>query len=103
MKIPKKLPPECDFWCAFRHCFQKGFDKGPYVVGRGYTSYYKKPKYVCMHRLLVGCPDGPIDGRPLPEWWRIRKFSKETKPKKVRELCSHLIDLCEDLSQEYTK
>lgn len=97
MKIPKKLPSECDFWCSFRFCFQKGFDKGPYVAGRGYTSYYKKPKYVCMHRFLTGCPNGPVDRRPLPDWTKVRKFAEEAKPKEVRELCSHLIDLSENL------
>lgn len=47
--------------CAFRPCLQVGEDKGSYVQGRGYTSYYKNPKLVCMRRHLRGCP------YPIPE------------------------------------
>jgi hypothetical protein len=51
-----KLPPECDALCQWRDCLHKGEDKGTYQPGRGYTSYYKKPEYVCMTRLTQGCP-----------------------------------------------
>jgi hypothetical protein len=33
-----------------------GEDKGTFVQGRGYTSYHKVPKPVCMTRHLHGCP-----------------------------------------------
>ena len=56
--MPKRLPPECDYWCNFRPCLHKGWDRGPYIRGQGYTSYHKKPIYVCMRRFLEGCPDG---------------------------------------------
>lgn len=51
-----KLPPECDPLCEWRQCLHRGEDKGPYSPGRGYTSYYDKPKYVCMNRMIHGCP-----------------------------------------------
>ena len=43
--------------CPKLNCYQLGQDKGPYSPGRGYTSYYKTPKWVCMRRHLHGCPD----------------------------------------------
>lgn len=42
--------------CGKRECFWLGFDKGTYVQGRGYTSYYPKPKPVCWRRHMHGCP-----------------------------------------------
>ena len=39
------------------NCYRLGQDKGPYSPGRGYTSYHKTPKWVCMRRHLHGCPD----------------------------------------------
>lgn len=52
--------------CLSRSCYQLGFDKGVYVQGRGYVSYHKKERPVCMTRHLHGCPllctleiDGP--------------------------------------------
>lgn len=42
--------------CAGRECFRLGFDKGTFVQGRGYTSYHKKERPVCMTRHLHGCP-----------------------------------------------
>ena len=95
--MPKRLPSECDYWCNFRSCLHKGWDRGPYVQGQGYSSYHKKPIYVCMHRFLEGCPDGPLNFRCEPDWDQMRKFVLEAKPKQVRELASHLIDLCVDL------
>lgn len=50
-----------DGQCCARPCLHVGEDKGSYTQGRGYTSYYKNPKLVCMSRLLRGCP------HPLPE------------------------------------
>lgn len=52
-----QLPPECDPICRWRKCIHKGENKGPYVAGRGYTSYYTKPQYVCMTRIHHGCGD----------------------------------------------
>jgi hypothetical protein len=42
--------------CQFRSCFRPGEDKGSFVQGRGYVSYHKVPKKVCMTRHLHGCP-----------------------------------------------
>ena len=47
--------------CWMRECMWVGEDKGSYTPGRGYTSYYAKPKPVCMRRHTQGCP------YPLPE------------------------------------
>lgn len=57
-----KLPPECDELCTWRPCLHRGENKGPYTVGRGYTSYYKTPEYCCMTRLVHGC-----NGRGKPD------------------------------------
>jgi len=46
--------------CLSRSCFMLGFDKGTYVQGRGYTSYHKKERPVCMTRHLNGCPHHSI-------------------------------------------
>lgn len=48
-------PPECDPLCPYRPCYHPGYDKGTYSPGRGYTSYHKKPIYVCMTRMMHGC------------------------------------------------
>lgn len=37
-------------------CYHVGEDKGTFVQGRGYTSYHKTPRLVCMTRHLHGCP-----------------------------------------------
>jgi hypothetical protein len=50
----------CDSKCGKRDCFQLGQDKGPFVQGRGYTSYYEKPLWVCMRRHLRGCPSAGV-------------------------------------------
>lgn len=50
-----------DELCELRPCLQVGEDKGSYSPGRGYTSYHKHPKLVCMRRHCHGCP------HPLPE------------------------------------
>jgi hypothetical protein len=47
--------------CWARSCMRAGEDKGSFTVGRGYTSYHKKPKPVCVTRDYHGCPS------PLPE------------------------------------
>ncbi len=62
-----KLPPECDQWCRWRWCLHPGEDKGTFAPGRGYTSYHKTPRPVCMTRHLHGCPAGPLGGRPMPD------------------------------------
>jgi len=64
----KHLPPECDPLCEWRHCLRKGEDKGSFVHGQGYVSYHKTPKHVCLTRHVSGCPDGPVNGRPSPDW-----------------------------------
>lgn len=46
--------------CVSRPCFWPGEDKGIYVQGRGYTSYHKKPRKVCMQRHLYGCPTASV-------------------------------------------
>jgi hypothetical protein len=46
--------------CPLRECFRLGEDRGAFTRGRGYTSR-RKPRLVCLHRHLNGCPD------PLPE------------------------------------
>lgn len=56
IKIDKKLVDVLDKKCASRSCFSLGQDKGTFVQGRGYTSYHKEPRWVCMRRHLSGCP-----------------------------------------------
>lgn len=46
--------------CRERKCYVLGFDKGTFVQGRGYTSYHKKERPVCMTRHLCGCPHGSV-------------------------------------------
>ena len=48
--------------CVGRPCLNIGEDKGTFTQGRGYTSYHKNPKLVCLTRDLHGCP------HPLPEF-----------------------------------
>jgi hypothetical protein len=43
--------------CLTRRCYHPCQDKGSFTQGRGYTSYYKNPKWVCMRNYLHGCPD----------------------------------------------
>lgn len=49
-----------DSLCKKRKCFQLGQDKGTFVAGRGYTSYHAKPRWVCMRRMLHGCPSAGV-------------------------------------------
>ena len=56
-----QLPPECDALCEWRTCLHKGENRGTFSVGRGYTSYYEKPVYVCMYRQHHGCGNNRID------------------------------------------
>ena len=70
----RELPPECDSLCEYRNCFHKGENNGTFSLGRGYTSFFKTPEYVCMTRMLNGCPHGPINERPMPDF---NKFMKE--------------------------
>lgn len=42
--------------CGEQDCFRLGQDKGSFTTGRGYTSYHKTPKWVCMTRHTQGCP-----------------------------------------------
>jgi ribosomal protein L37E len=50
--------------CVGRPCLHVGEHKGTFVQGRGYTSYFKDPKLVCMHRHLHGCPQPIPDAEP---------------------------------------
>jgi hypothetical protein len=43
--------------CLSRKCFRLMYNKGPFVKGRGYTSYYDKPQLICGENHLNGCPD----------------------------------------------
>jgi len=45
--------------CLRMKCYNPGQDKGTFTQGKGYTSYYKNPEWVCMYRHLHGCPDNP--------------------------------------------
>jgi hypothetical protein len=56
IKIRDKQVDVADALCKTRSCFQLGQDKGTFVQGRGYTSYYKNPQWVCLRRMLHGCP-----------------------------------------------
>ena len=46
--------------CWMRQCLRLGFDKGPFVQGRGYVGH-RDPTPVCLTRHIAGCP------QPLPE------------------------------------
>jgi hypothetical protein len=43
--------------CFGKRCYHPHRDIGPYVAGRGYTSYYEKPEWVCLTRHIHGCPE----------------------------------------------
>lgn len=60
VKIQKKLVEVKDKDCATRSCFQLGQDKGTFVQGRGYVSYHKEPKWVCLRRMIHGCPTAAV-------------------------------------------
>jgi len=66
MKIPQHKYADsrevdvCDAYCAGRVCLWVVEDKGTFVQGRGYVSYYRTPELVCWTRHLHGCPS------PLP-------------------------------------
>jgi len=81
-----KLPPECDQLCQWRPCLHKGEDKGHFQPGRGYTSYYAKPEYVCMTRLTRGCYAG-IPGRgKRPDFRRmLDDLRKEVEEARVSQ------------------
>jgi hypothetical protein len=57
IKIKGKFVDVLDNLCRERKCFSLFLDKGIFVVGRGYLSSHKKPKWVCGTRHLQGCPD----------------------------------------------
>ena len=80
------LPPECDELCEFRICLHKGYNKGSYAVGRGYTSYYSKPIYCCMHRLNHGCGDNRkyISAKKLAAWLESQDIVN-AKPKQFKQ------------------
>lgn len=46
--------------CAKRDCFVLGFNKGPFVPGRGYTDPSRKPIACCQTRHLQGCPTNSV-------------------------------------------
>ena len=49
--------------CPSLPCYHAAQDKGTFTPGRGYTSYHKKPQWVCMTRHAHGCP---VTHRCLP-------------------------------------
>jgi hypothetical protein len=64
LKIGAQRVDVLDEQCADRPCFHLGFDKGSYVPGRGYTSYYKSgPRPVCWTRHMQGCPSNSVCDR----------------------------------------
>lgn len=60
VKIDGRKVDVLDRRCAERPCFWFGFDKGTFVPGRGYTSYHKEERPVCLQRHLHGCPQKSI-------------------------------------------
>jgi hypothetical protein len=42
--------------CPQRRCFTPMLNKGAFIQGRGYASYYDKPEWVCQQQHLFGCP-----------------------------------------------
>ena len=61
VRIEKRQVDVLDARCAGRECYQLGFDKGSFVVGRGYTSSGPaKERAVCQTRHLHGCPVGSV-------------------------------------------
>lgn len=86
-----KLPPECDPLCEFRQCLQKGKNEGPYVTGRGYTSRYTDPVYVCLSRMHNGCVSvkhladnkgNPLS--PIPDFGKmLETFDKQISDAKM--------------------
>jgi hypothetical protein len=45
--------------CTKRACFVPMLNKGSFTPGRGYTSYYDNPEWVCRNNHLYGCPPEP--------------------------------------------
>jgi hypothetical protein len=60
IKIGKHNVDVSDRECSKVKCFQLGQDKGSFTPGRGYTSYHKKPRWVCMTRHVHGCPTAGV-------------------------------------------
>jgi len=54
------VPGLPDGQCWARPCLVVGENKGNFVKGRGYTSYFKEPKPICTCNYYNGCP------HPLP-------------------------------------
>jgi hypothetical protein len=50
--------------CPTLDCFHVGEDKGTFAQGRGYTSYHKVARLVCMTRHLHGCPIAAVCADP---------------------------------------
>ena len=91
-----KLPPEADELCVWRRCLHRGYNKGNFTPGRGYTSYFAIPEYVCMTRMQHGCPN-----RSLPDVERmLHDLNKEieesvasVKSKKLMRKIYHIVRL----------
>jgi len=60
IKVKGKMVDVSRADCGKRDCFHLFQDKGTFSPGRGYTSYHKKPRWVCGRRHLHGCPNGPL-------------------------------------------
>ena len=94
-----KLPDECVELCRFKKCFQHGLDKGHFVQGRGYISYYDKPIHVCMTRLLSGCPeDYEINWDDLKSYFKD-EINNSKCTKKARRLMTSLLNIIIDLEK----
>lgn len=102
-----KLPPECDELCRWRKCLHKGENKGPYTPGRGYTSYFDKPEYVCMTRMQHGCGDNreglkSVDTKKMIQHFQD-KIDDVTASKKVKSIMLNMLWIIKLLTERSIK
>jgi len=81
-----------DALCKYRTCYSLMVNKGPFTLGKGYTSYHKNPDIVCRQNHICGCPEDPIIDIPLV----LNELSEETEKlrwdkKKVKRLVDLLV------------
>ena len=103
--ILNELPIECDFLCRFRSCFHKVENKGIYAPGKGYISYFDKPKYICKTQDENGCKlylDSDL--KEEPDWNRViahyKNMVNESKcTKKVSRLMYEMIEVIERMKK----
>ena len=60
VRVDKHDVDVVDRECPQRPCFRLGMNHGTFCQGRGYTSYFTKPKAVCWTRHMRGCPTNSI-------------------------------------------